>query len=158
MKIKLSKSQWELIGQRTGWIKKAQGDPLINKNENDKIKILNFEVSDPIDAEDVEENLGLESEDKIRRFTLDYKIKETNEYGTIEGIFTYAYEPVSLGFGTAPDEGGGYNYSHIITKGSEHKDIFYKYLDYKSYLYTPKLDREYTELPRWYKGTRSYPI
>jgi len=28
MKIKLSKSQWELIGNKTGWMKKAQMDEL----------------------------------------------------------------------------------------------------------------------------------
>ena len=38
MKIKLSKNQWELIGNKAGWIKEAASsplDPMFNKEESE---------------------------------------------------------------------------------------------------------------------------
>jgi len=151
MKIKLSKSQWELIGQKTGWIKKAQFSS--QEYKNDEVKVLSLDIGDPINAEDVEEDMGLESDDKIRYFTLEYKMKKTDEYKTIKGVFIYVFEPMSLGFGTAPDSGAGYHCYYEIKEGIEDKDLFNAYLNRQSDKNKPKLDEEDIGFPKWYNNS-----
>ena len=60
MKITLSKSQWEFIGKKTGWIKAAESNtPIVNsiiepRNEEEKnnnINILRQQVKKAIDEE-----------------------------------------------------------------------------------------------------------
>jgi hypothetical protein len=85
-------------------------------------------------------------------------MKKTDEYKTIKGVFVYVFEPMSLGFGTAPDSGAGYHCYYEIKEGIEDKDLFHEYLNRQSEKNMPKLDEEDIGLPKWYKGTRSYPL
>jgi len=55
MRIKLSKSDWENIGKKMGWIKTAQQDPEHTYNMGDGHQYADFEETPDDESEDSDE-------------------------------------------------------------------------------------------------------
>jgi len=95
MKITLSKSQWQFIGKKTGWLKTAQLTPEEEIEENKALGSL--------DNLSVEVNEGDTTSEQVTRLTWNYRTENTYDKPTGERIDSKNYTMKISGIVYYPD-------------------------------------------------------
>jgi hypothetical protein len=95
MKIKLSKSQWQLIGKKTGWLKTAQLTPEEEVEENKALASL--------DNLDIEVDEGETTSEKVTHLEWSYQRENTYDRPTGENIDSKNYTMKISGIVYYPD-------------------------------------------------------